>query len=138
MRLVLDTNTVVSALIWGGKPRDILNRAKTKEVSLFSSATLLLELEAVLSRPKFLSILDAAKIAPGYLMQRYGSMTQLVIPSPITRTVRDIDDDVVLGTALAAEAQIIVTGDRDLLTLNPWKKILILDSSETIDALIGK
>lgn len=138
MRLVLDTNTVVSALIWGGKPRDILNRVRAREISLFTSATLLLELEAVLKRPKFLPILNDAKVAPAYLMQRYGSMTQLVVPKSISRTVRDLDDDVVLGTALAADAQIIVTGDQDLLILNPWKDIRILDSSQTIDALVGR
>lgn len=138
MRLVLDTNTVVSALIWGGNPRDILNRARNREISLFTSAALLLELEAVLKRPKFQPILDTAKIEPAYLMQRYGSMTQLVVPKPISRTVRDIDDDVVLGTALAADAQIVVTGDQDLLILNPWNDIRILDSTQAIDALVAR
>jgi putative PIN family toxin of toxin-antitoxin system len=114
VRLVPDTNTVVS------------------------SAALLLELESVLNRPKFQPILEAAKVAPAYLMQRYGSMTQLVVPKSISRAVRDVDDDVVLGTAMAAEADVIVTGDQDLLVLNPWKGIRILDSSQTIEALVAK
>ncbi len=43
-------------------------------------------------------------------MQRYGMLAQLVKPQPIERTVRDIDDDVVIATALAAKADVIATG----------------------------
>ena len=53
MRLVLDTNVVVSALFWQGPPNQLLRLAGTREIYLYSSLPLVAELSDVLSRPKF-------------------------------------------------------------------------------------
>lgn len=52
-RTVADTNIVVSAFLWGGTPREILEAARWEAISLFTSAALIAELEEVLSREKF-------------------------------------------------------------------------------------
>ena len=53
MRAVADTNTVVSALLWGGAPAEILIAARQRRLALFTSAVLIAELEEVLVRDKF-------------------------------------------------------------------------------------
>ena len=116
MRLVLDTNIIVSGLIWGGIPRRLLDLGRDDQVMLFTSNVLLDELAYVLERGKFGAMLASQGLTPTFLMQRYGILTTLVKPQPIKRTVpRDADDDVVIATALAAQADIIATGDSDLL-----------------------
>lgn len=53
MRLVLDTNVVVSALLWGGLPQLLLQAAREKRVTLITSMPLLAELTDILGRRKF-------------------------------------------------------------------------------------
>ncbi len=61
MLLVLDTNIVVSALIWGGVPRQLLDLARDGRVTLFTSSVLLDELADVLGRDKFAAMLASQK-----------------------------------------------------------------------------
>ncbi len=138
MRLVLDTNLIVSALLWGGVPRQLLELGRNGQVTFFTSSVLLDELLSVLEREKFSSMLASQSVTPRFLMQHYGMLTKLVSPVPIERTVRDIDDDAVLATALAAKADIIATGDNDLLVLHPWQGIQILSATDTIQSQFNK
>ena len=72
MRLVLDTNVVVSGLIWGGIPRQLLDLGRDGQVTLFISGLLLDELAGVLEHDKFAPLLASRQISPAFLMQRYG------------------------------------------------------------------
>ena len=76
MRLVLDTNIVVSGLIWGGVPRRLLDLGRDGQVTLFTSSVLLEELADVLARDKFASLLASQGITPAFLMQRYGMLAR--------------------------------------------------------------
>lgn len=99
VRLVLDTNVVVSALIWGGPPEQLLDLAVSGEI-LFSSAVLLEELAGVLERGKFSAALASRAVTPAFLTRRYGAVTTLVGPMPANRAVpADADDDHVIGCA---------------------------------------
>ncbi len=91
---------------------------------------LLDELADVVEREKFAALLASPNITTAFLMQRYGMLARLVKPQPIERTVRDIDDDAVIATALAAKADIIATGDYDLHVLHPWQGIQILNAAD--------
>ena len=71
MRVVADTNTVVSAFLWGGLPAEILVAARERRISLHTSPALLVELEEVLSREKFATRIarvgsSAAQMIAGY------------------------------------------------------------------------
>ena len=61
---------------------------------------------------------------------------QLVTPQPIAPTVRDSDDDVVIATALAAKADVIATGDNDLLVLHPYQNIQILNAAQALKYVV--
>lgn len=133
VRIVLDTNVIVSGLIWGGPPRQLLDLARVGAVSLYTSALLLDELADVLSREKFATLLAARNFTPAGIMQGYSAFAQSISTPAIPRTVpTDADDDAVIACALAAHAQIIATGDSDLLILHPFQNIAILKPSDAL------
>lgn len=136
MRLVLDTNTVVSALLWQGKPHALLFDAVPREgAALFASPWLLAELLDVLTRGKFARALDAAGTNVEQLMQHYRSLVSVIHPEPIPPTVSDPDDDHVIACALSAKAEMLVSGDRALLALHPHQGIAIVTAAEALALL---
>jgi len=77
MRLVLDTNTVISALLWRGVPHDLLAAARARRTTtLHTSAKLLAELVDVLSRDKLASAVAATGENPETLLRRYVNLVQ--------------------------------------------------------------
>ena len=117
MRLVLDTNVVASGLLWSGAPRLLLQARREKRIELFTSPALLAELTEILARSKFDKKIEASSLSIDEIVDRYAVLAALVRPIAIERTAPDPDDDVVIGTALAAKADLIVTGDKLLLSL---------------------
>ena len=134
MRLVLDTNIVVSGLIWSGPPRRLLDLAVRGDIALFSSTVLLDELAGVLERRKFAALLASRDVTAAFLTQRYGAVITLVIPARLDRTVpADADDDHVMAAALSARADAIATGDRHLLALDPYRGIRIRSPAAALE-----
>jgi putative PIN family toxin of toxin-antitoxin system len=118
MRVVPDTNVVVSGLIWGGPPRQLLDLARHGAIVLYTSTVLLAELDDVLSRDKFAVLLASRKLTPQGIARGYASLARAIVAPAIPRTVpTDADDDAVIACALAAKASLIATGDADLLAL---------------------
>jgi putative PIN family toxin of toxin-antitoxin system len=134
MRLVLDTNVVASAVLWGGVPRQLLQAGREKRVSLFTSIWLLAELTDILVRPKFENKLAAAGLSIEQIVDRYAEMAAVVQPAAIAPTVLDDpDDDQVLACAMAARADLIVSGDRrHLLPLGSFEGIPIVSPAEAL------
>ena len=132
MRLVLDTNVVASALLWGGVPRLLLQAAREKRVELFTSTPLLAELTDILGRRKFEKKIVASTLSVDQIVDRYAELTVLVRPTPVPRIAPDPDDDVVIGTALAATADGVVTGDRLLLSVAAHEGVRIISVSEAM------
>lgn len=130
MRLVLDTNVVVSALLWGGPPQRLLQAAREKRVTLFTSMPLLAELTDILGRRKFEKKIEASMLSIDQIVDRYGELTSIVRPMPISGIAPDPDDDVVIGTALAAKAGWIVTGDQPLLSVAMYQGVYVVSVSE--------
>lgn len=127
MRVVADTNTVVSGLLWRGAPRKVLDATRKGRIELFTSVGLLAELEAVLGREKFAKRLSLAQIAPHQLVLGYAALAVPITPLTIAAVILDDpDDDAVLACALAAQADVIVSGDRHLLSLKTYEGIDIL------------
>lgn len=124
MRVVADTNTVVSAFLWGGPPKAVLDAAREQRIQLFTSPALLAELDEVLGRLKFAERLARIESTPATLLRQYRALIGIVLPTVIPHASRDPDDDQVLACALAADAELIVSRDKDLLTLSPFEGIL--------------
>lgn len=137
MRLVLDTNVVFSALLWRGTPYRLLEAIKRKSgIQLYSSAVLLEELEEVLTRPPASKRLGAIDKNARAVLADYAAAIELVSPAHTPRVVlNDPDDDHVIAAALSARADLIVSGDADLITLNSYKGIVIVNAAEAIERI---
>ena len=115
MRLVLDTNVTLSSLLWRSHPRRLLDLAKEGTLSLYTSSALLDELADVLAREKWAAMLATRHTHAAFMMQRYGMLAKVVRPGPIGRVVpNDPDDDALIACAIAARADLIVSGDKHL------------------------
>lgn len=136
MRIVVDTNTVVSGLLWQGPPRRLIDLARESAFVLCTSLELLAELKDVIHRPKFAQRLQDVGHSAAEAVQRYRSLAVLVDAPPLLHPVsRDPDDDIVLATAVAAEAALIASGDRDLLDLGAFRGIRILNAADALRAI---
>lgn len=138
MRLVLDTNVVASGMLWGGSPKLLLQARREKRVELYTSMPLLAELTDILSRRKFEKKIAASALAVDQLVDHYAELAQVVRPTDIPRIAPDPDDDVVIGTALAAKADLLVTGDRMLLSVSEYQGVRIVGVAEALQVLAAK
>ncbi len=126
VRIVLDTNVVVSGLLWPGRPGRLLDLLRTGRGSAFTSGALLAELTGVLSRRHLAPILARHQASPAALVAGYALLATLVPVTVISAVVlADPDDDAVLGWALAAQTDLIVSGDRHLRNLKSYHRIPI-------------
>lgn len=136
MRLVLDTNTAISGLLWHGTPGKLIDAAQAKTASLSTSALLLSELRGLLIREKFAKQLEARGLNAVEVFDGYAALTTIVVPAIIQPTiVNDPSDDAVLACALGAKAELIVSGDRHLLDLQAHQGIRIVTAVEAVRIL---
>ena len=138
MRLVLDTNTAISGLLWHGTPGKLIDAAHAKSATLCTSAVLLAELHGVLAREKFANQLKTRGLNAIEVFDGYAALTAIVVPAIILPTiVNDPSDDAVLACALGAKAELIVSGDRHLLDLKEHQGIRIVAAAEAL-RVIGR
>ena len=135
LQLVLDTNTALSGLVWGGVPRRLITAARATEVVLFSSVPLLEELAGVILREKFTKPLTTRGLTALDLFNGYAALCRIVDPAKIRRTSVDADDDAVLAAALAVPADLIISGDAHLLDLKTFQRIPIITAAEAINRI---
>lgn len=132
MRLVVDTNIVVSALLWHGPPHELFELMREAPLTFYTSPVLLEELADVLSRRKLAKTISALDTTPDSLLRDYRSFARSVRPASVPRVVVDPDDDHVLACALAAHADLIVSGDRHLLNLKEYQGIRVVTAVHAV------
>ena len=139
MRIVLDTNVVLSALLWRGTPYQLLDAIRSRgEVRLFTSPALLDELADVLTRPLATKRLTAIGKSLREVLADYVEAVEVVEPEHVPRVVpTDVDDDQVIAAALAAGANCIVSGDADLLSIGSYQGIPIITAAQAAQQIVG-
>ena len=125
-RLVLDTNVLVSGLVFGGPPAEIIQLGLNRDVTFVTSPILLEELERILHL-KFPQVYPVIRDA----FEAISSITHLVTPSEIVDIItQDPSDNRVLECAAESRAEAIISGDKHLLRLKTFRSIPILKPAE--------
>jgi putative PIN family toxin of toxin-antitoxin system len=116
VRAVVDTDVIISGLAFPrGYPYQLLQQRKSRKFQIVTSPFQLGELERVLSRPKVARYVPD-ELADDFLAEVMNS-AEIVVFGSIAPLVLDPNDDAILATALEARADILVSGDKDLLVL---------------------
>jgi uncharacterized protein len=135
LRLVLDTNIVISGLLWRGSPRQLLDLASDDPgIKLFSSEVMIEELRTSLTYRKFEKRLSQAGLAIDDAVLLYRGLVEIMEPAPVSGLVpRDADDDAVAAIAITAQAHAIISGDKDLTSLERIAAIPVLQAAEALE-----
>ncbi|MBW1701270.1 MAG: putative toxin-antitoxin system toxin component, PIN family [Deltaproteobacteria bacterium] len=134
LHIVLDTNILISGILFGGKPRAILEEIRKGNVSCSLSPAILDELQGVLQRPKFGFSGDATF----QVVEELHAICDFVFPRHCLSVVRDDpDDNRILECAIEAKADVIVSGDPHLLNLGVFRRVRILSPAHFLRELQG-
>jgi putative PIN family toxin of toxin-antitoxin system len=129
LRVVLDTNVLVSAAISNGKSRELLRKGIENQFSIITSDLILNELETALRRPKFKTSKDEID---RIILALTLSSEVIDVKSKFQAVKEDRKDYMIINTAFDGRVDIIVTGDRHLLELENFKGIKII----TIESML--
>ena len=126
-KVVLDTNVLISAIVFGGKPRDVFDRILKGQVRLAISADILDEMAGVLSGKKFQypnGVIQSIRHA-------IEDLAEIVTPQKAVNTIKeDPDDNRILECALESNAHLVISGDHHLLELKEYRNIKIISPSD--------
>jgi len=128
IKVVFDTNTYLSAIIFGGNPRKVLLLVIDKKITLISSAAILLEL-ALKLKNKFKWSFPKVNLT----VKAVGGLAKIVKPKDkINKVWKDPTDNKILEAAIESKADFIVTGDNHLLELKKYKRIKIIQATDLL------
>jgi len=128
--VVLDTNVIISAFLFGGPPKRILEHAICGAIEMAISLDILREVQEVLNRPKFGFPAEAS----AEMIRELQEISSLTYPIKKLNVVpTDPDDNRIIECAIESKASVIISGDSDLLNLGEYKKIRILSPTGFLD-----
>jgi putative PIN family toxin of toxin-antitoxin system len=130
VRVLLDTNVLISGILFRGVPRTLLERAIRGEFDLVTSAALLDELEDV-----FVRSFELPPALARAVRTELETLAEVVAPADVPALSRDPDDDEVLAAAVVGQADAVVTGDQDLLVLETHQTIPIIRPADLVARL---
>jgi uncharacterized protein len=132
VRVVIDTNVLISATFWPGKPKQLLNQVRRGKIDFLTSEILIAELKEVLTRDDkpFKLSEEEAQHALAAIMD----IAEIVEPHSVITRCQDETDNRVLECAVDGQADWIITGDRDLLDLKSFAGIKIVTVAEFLCA----
>lgn len=132
LRIVLDTNVLISAIIRNGKPRKLFQLGIDGKYKILTSKEILNEFEGVIHRPKFKMTKDEVIVIVSTLVD---SSEKIPLKSNFKVIESDPDDDIIINTAYDGKADYIVSGDPDLKSLKNFKGIKIVSVDEMLKIL---
>ena len=135
IKVVLDTNIYISGILFAGKPREVLDLAIKGKIHVFISPDILSELRDVLSRKKFGFSPERVDI----IIREIESITTMINPAKKYSIVsHDSDDNIIIDCAMESRVEYIITGDNDLLCLNKYKSITIINPALFIEEYLDR
>jgi putative PIN family toxin of toxin-antitoxin system len=135
-RYVFDTNTLISAVLFENSPPGQALRRALKQGEVLLSPATLEELAEVLQREKFDRYVTAAEREE--FLEAFVERAILIEPTEEIRMCRDPKDDKFLELAVSGGATYLISGDKDLRSLPPFRGIAIVTAAEFLTATEGK
>jgi uncharacterized protein len=134
VKAVVDTNTLISGLLWHGNPARVLDAVLDNRLELCLTDELLEELGDVLRRPRLAKQVAQRGLDVGWTCSFIRERSLMLYPAPLLQVpeLRDRKDLPVLAAALTAAADVIITGDQDLLIMKSFAGIPILDAAQAV------
>lgn len=127
MKVVLDTNVLVSGILWEGNESRVLKLCKTNDLKSITSVPIIEELDGVLSGKKFDLTQNEVNLAVALVL----SFSKMVYPkNRIDAIENDLSDNRILECAIEGKADLIITGDAHLLALKKYENIQIMNSRD--------
>ena len=123
--IILDTNIIVSGLVYGGLPKEILTKILEKDVVGVTSLPLIAEAIRILGE-KFNFFSERIEEVQEMFKEHF----LIVYPKQTIKIVRDEPDNRVLEAAIEGNCEFVVTGDKDLLTLGHYRGVKIVTAKE--------
>jgi uncharacterized protein len=131
LRVVADTNILLSSVFWSGNPYKIIQKGIDQEILIFISQSILDELQRILSRDFNLEEQEIKDIIDAIML-----FTHFVKPQEKINAVKaDEKDNIILECAVAAEADYIVSGDHHLKDLIEFRGIKIVTAARLLELL---
>ncbi len=138
LRVVLDTNIVVSGMLWAGVPSKIMEAVYTRRIRPVVTELLLDELSSVLERPKFENRLKLVGKSVDELIRHYVVFAEVIDSPPLPRPVSvDQDDDMFIACAVTGKVDYLVSGDPHLLTIGQFQHIQIVTAVAFLTWLVS-
>ena len=129
VRIVIDTNVVVSGIFFGGAPRQVIEAVLNRRADAFASVEIITEYQRV--------ILEMIEGKHGRLnvdlMSPIVAAMHIIEPQSKVEISRDRDDDKFLACAKDAKCMYVVSGDKDLLVLERFESVEIITAREFCD-----
>lgn len=126
MRIVIDTNLVISGVFFGGYPKKIIEIVKEGKIKCYATLEIVEEYKEIIEEM-------IIRKQGNFNAERFNMFTdklQITEPADILPICRDPDDDKFIACAKAASAKYIVSGDKDLLCLEKYDDIEIITAKE--------
>ena len=135
MRVVLDTNILIGALITKGTPPDSLYQAWLRgDIELVTSTAQLTEIDNVLFRPRLQKYVDADEAS--VIVQDMGTRALVLDEIPVVNLSPDPKDNPILATAIAGKVDLIISGDKKhILLLKDVEGIPVVTAREALERL---
>ena len=135
MRVVLDTNILIGALITKGTPPDRLYQAWLRaEIELVTSTAQMAEMVDVLARPRMQKFIDADEAAA--IVENIGTRAVIVDRPPVVNLSPDPKDNPILAAAVAGKADLIVSGDKKhMLALRDVEGIPVVSARDALERI---
>lgn len=129
VRVVLDTNTVISGIFYRGAPWRVFELARTRKIQAVITMDIVIEYESKC----FEKAEDFHSDDPLTVLARFLAASEFLPEPNSERAGRDKTDYKFIGCALLGNVPIIVSGDKDLLTMNGYRGISIMNASSFLD-----
>ena len=131
MRIVPDSNVLVSAFFFKGTPYRFLDKAILDEHDLITSNAIIAELRSTMQKPYFQKRIANQDVAQK-IIDDYRRAATIVNPVSIPSVCRDPKDNMVLACAVEAKADWLVTGDGDLQVLGWYGSVKIISPADAL------